>query len=140
MTTNRSTTFRHAVGYGATMVNITVELDDEWRNFAKCSDPKYSRLVPIEHVGKDGEIITGPNIPLYDWDGEHTAEHPERTENARAVCQTCPVRSDCLEHALRVQEPSGIWGGMTEEERFHELGLRKTSTAKRNRKRKEQAE
>jgi len=27
------------------------------------------------------------------------------------------VRDDCLEFALRVREPHGIWGGLTEAER-----------------------
>jgi WhiB family redox-sensing transcriptional regulator len=29
----------------------------------------------------------------------------------------CPVRIQCAEHALRVREPYGIWGGLSEEER-----------------------
>jgi WhiB family redox-sensing transcriptional regulator len=36
---------------------------------------------------------------------------------ARALCQACSVREACLEYALYVQEPHGIWGGLTEVER-----------------------
>jgi WhiB family redox-sensing transcriptional regulator len=28
-------------------------------------------------------------------------------------CQICPVRTECLEHALEAGEDQGIWGGMT---------------------------
>jgi WhiB family transcriptional regulator, redox-sensing transcriptional regulator len=47
---------------------------------------------------------------------------PERGENtdnseAKAVCRKCPVREDCLEHALVNHEHYGIWGGTSERER-----------------------
>jgi WhiB family redox-sensing transcriptional regulator len=29
----------------------------------------------------------------------------------------CAVQRDCLDFALRVREPHGIWGGLTESER-----------------------
>lgn len=35
---------------------------------------------------------------------------------AKAVCAGCPVRAECLDHAL-AQVPVGIAGGMTEDER-----------------------
>jgi WhiB family redox-sensing transcriptional regulator len=50
--------------------------------------------------------------------------HPERKEEklarearAKAICETCVVRRDCLEYALRIREPHGIWGGLNETER-----------------------
>ncbi len=36
---------------------------------------------------------------------------------ARAFCRTCPVRTECLAHALDEQVEYGVWGGMTERER-----------------------
>lgn len=36
---------------------------------------------------------------------------------AVAVCRTCPVRRQCLAHALDVGEEFGIWGGLTESDR-----------------------
>ena len=36
---------------------------------------------------------------------------------AKRVCAGCPVRIDCLEHALNAGEEFGIWGGLTEPER-----------------------
>lgn len=36
---------------------------------------------------------------------------------ALAVCAACPVRLECLSHALETNERFGIWGGTTERER-----------------------
>ncbi|HHC07605.1 MAG TPA: WhiB family transcriptional regulator [Actinobacteria bacterium] len=41
----------------------------------------------------------------------------EQTEKALAICRSCAVRRECLDHALEVRERFGIWGGMTESER-----------------------
>lgn len=42
-----------------------------------------------------------------------------RDEQAKALCATCAVRTECLQHALAVAEPYGVWGGLTPEERQH---------------------
>ena len=36
---------------------------------------------------------------------------------AKAVCLTCPVRTECLADALDNHVEFGVWGGMTERER-----------------------
>ena len=40
-----------------------------------------------------------------------------RERQAKAVCSACPVRKECLNFALRLREPHGIWGGLSEMER-----------------------
>ena len=37
---------------------------------------------------------------------------------AIAICNTCPVIKQCLEHSLKVPEKYGVWGGLTEEQRY----------------------
>lgn len=39
------------------------------------------------------------------------------TREAKRVCGTCEVRSECLEYALSNDERFGIWGGLSERER-----------------------
>jgi WhiB family redox-sensing transcriptional regulator len=39
------------------------------------------------------------------------AESPVDVENAKALCQDCPVRAVCLAGALERREPWGVWGG-----------------------------
>lgn len=36
---------------------------------------------------------------------------------AKRICNSCPVRMDCLRHALKYGEKFGVWGGLTELER-----------------------
>ncbi|WP_327302196.1 WhiB family transcriptional regulator [Streptomyces sp. NBC_01298] len=36
---------------------------------------------------------------------------------AKAICTGCPVRTECLAHALDNSIEHGVWGGMTERER-----------------------
>ena len=50
-------------------------------------------------------------------DGERGRARAQRENRAKAICYTCPVLEQCREHALRVAEPYGIWGGMSESER-----------------------
>jgi WhiB family redox-sensing transcriptional regulator len=39
------------------------------------------------------------------------------TREAKRVCTTCEVRTECLEYALANDERFGIWGGLSERER-----------------------
>lgn len=48
---------------------------------------------------------------------ERKDEKLERERRAKDVCTSCSVRKDCLEYALRIREPHGIWGGLNESER-----------------------
>lgn len=38
-------------------------------------------------------------------------------DKAKAVCKSCPVIANCLQHALSTPETYGVWGGKSEEER-----------------------
>lgn len=40
-----------------------------------------------------------------------------KEQKAIAICNTCPVKQECLDHALKVPEIFGVWGGMTEDQR-----------------------
>lgn len=46
---------------------------------------------------------------------------------AKAVCAQCPVITQCREHAIAVQEPWGIWGGLTLEDRQAEQRSRRSA-------------
>lgn len=78
--------------------------------------------------------MPGPVAVLWQWqfDGSCRRENPDvffhpegergparrnRDRDAKAVCGGCPVLRTCREHALRVREPFGVWGAMTEHER-----------------------
>ena len=82
----------------------------------------------------DVSRLPGPNADIWDWqmdgvcrgedpniffhpEGERGAARENRQNAAKALCNRCPVITECAAHALSVREPYGVWGGMTEEER-----------------------
>ena len=90
----------------------------------------------------DVSRLPGPSIDAWEWqyqgacrdldtelffhpEGERGSTRRRRAANAKAICATCPVIEQCREYALRAQEPYGIWGGMTEEERREEIQRRR---------------
>lgn len=54
---------------------------------------------------------------FFHTDNERGSARERRESRAKAICQTCPVLAQCRQHAMTVQEPYGIWGGMSESER-----------------------
>ncbi len=48
----------------------------------------------------------------------HGPERKARESAAKKICTACPIRTECLEHALAVPENFGVWGGLTEDERM----------------------
>lgn len=48
---------------------------------------------------------------------ERKDDRERREERAKAICRVCPVQEPCLEFAVEIREPYGIWGGLTELER-----------------------
>jgi WhiB family redox-sensing transcriptional regulator len=61
--------------------------------------------------GEDSGLFFAPNY------FERKEEKDAREARARAICVGCPVRQECLDYALRIREPHGIWGGLNELER-----------------------
>jgi WhiB family redox-sensing transcriptional regulator len=60
--------------------------------------------------GKDIDLFFVP-------DGVGRRERRRREDAAKRICGSCPVRTACLRHAVRVGESFGIWGGTTPDER-----------------------
>lgn len=80
-------------------------VEPRWRAEAACKDSTAAAFYP-------------PNTT------ESRQQRQAREGSARAVCARCEVRQPCLEYALYVQEPYGIWGGLNELERRRLLRLR----------------
>lgn len=55
---------------------------------------------------------------------ERKEERERREIKAKAICSVCPVNEDCLEFAVEIKEPYGIWGGLTETERRQVMSRR----------------
>ena len=73
-------------------------IDDVWQMKAACRGPQATIFFPPSHF-------------------ERKDEKEAREGRAKAICATCSVRRQCLDYALRIKEPHGIWGGLNEVER-----------------------
>ncbi|MFD2467217.1 MULTISPECIES: WhiB family transcriptional regulator [Amycolatopsis] len=60
---------------------------------------------------------------FFHTDNERGSARERRESRAKAICHTCPVLAQCRKHAMTVEEPYGIWGGLGEIER-RELFMR----------------
>jgi len=68
----------------------------------------------------------GAGAPAQDWvegaacravDPDTLFVRGAEQHQAKQVCRTCPVRTECLAEALDSRSEFGVWGGMTERER-----------------------
>lgn len=50
--------------------------------------------------------------------GERGIAARQREDRAKQVCSGCPVRAECLDYSLTIEEPYGTWGGLGERERW----------------------
>ncbi len=75
-----------------------VRSDELWQTRAACRGPQAAVFFPPSHFERKDDKL-------------------EREGRAKAICESCPVREPCLEYALRIREPHGIWGGLNEGER-----------------------
>jgi WhiB family redox-sensing transcriptional regulator len=46
-------------------------------------------------------------------------------EIAKRICESCPVKAPCLEHALEHRIDHGVWGGASERQRRRILTARR---------------
>jgi WhiB family transcriptional regulator, redox-sensing transcriptional regulator len=67
----------------------------DWRHRAACRDEDPELFFPIG--------TTGPAL--------------DQTEQAKAVCRCCDVTESCLAWAMETGQDSGVWGGLSEDER-----------------------
>ena len=67
---------------------------------------------------QNGACRTGDGTDFYPpMHTERKHERLARERRAKSVCAGCPVRHECLEHAIAVDERYGIWGGLNQDER-----------------------
>lgn len=65
------------------------------------------------------------NSVFFHPDGERGLARAARIQIAKTICNRCPVVAQCRVYALSVNEPYGIWGGMSENERRKHVQVRR---------------
>lgn len=71
-------------------------------------------LVPyLPQEWKQHAACKGVDVSLFYMDrGDHST-----LKMIRAMCETCPVQTECLNYSIDMGEKHGIWGGKTEKQR-----------------------
>lgn len=59
----------------------------------------------------------GQDPDLFFGEGIRGLKRGHLEARAKAICATCPVLVTCREYGIQAQEPYGIWGGLTREQR-----------------------
>ena len=77
---------------------MAIRSEDQWQVRAACRGPQAVVFFPPSHF-------------------ERKDERSEREARAKAICASCSVKEPCLDYAIRIKEPHGIWGGLNEVER-----------------------
>ena len=72
------------------------EAGRDWRSAAACQSCDPELFFPVSS--------SGPAV--------------EQIARAKEICERCPVRRQCLAFALRTRQIYGLWGGLTEQERY----------------------
>ena len=62
--------------------------------------------------------------PFFGPDTERAVSRARRVAQAKAICASCAALLQCRVFALRTGQTSGIWGGLSEEERGHAVPVR----------------
>lgn len=86
-------------------MSVQTTTDEVWQVRAACRGPQSAVFFPPSSF-------------------ERKDEKDAREARAKEICATCPVRKPCLEYAIRIKEPHGIWGGLNEMERKQVLARR----------------
>ncbi|MEU2487122.1 WhiB family transcriptional regulator [Streptomyces sp. NPDC012617] len=88
-----------------------------WSDDAACAGAEAAAFFPVGKGGVPASVLAG---------------------DAKATCQRCPVRPECLGHALTFREDYGVWGGLDEDERAELLRQARRAAEKQRRKEREQ--
>lgn len=83
--------------------------DPHWRDKAVCYGHPGADRIFFPHIG------TG---------SASARNRPHLEADAKQICDSCPVKTECLNEALRRDEQHGIFGGLNEIER-QQLGRRR---------------
>jgi WhiB family redox-sensing transcriptional regulator len=79
----------------AKVPRLLTSQDTQWQRYSICPDEDPNLFFP---AGNGGVFLL-------------------QIEEAKAVCRRCPVMAACAAWALTTGQETGVWGGMSEDER-----------------------
>ena len=81
-----------------------------WRSLAACQSADPDLFFPVSSSGQSMEQVA----------------------KAKVICAGCRVRRECLAFALRTHQVHGVWGGMSEQERYQLLRADRPQPSRRD--------
>jgi len=87
---------QHILDSGSALRLAQLIAGEHWRVMAACGSAEPELFFPVSA----------------------SASHLGQAAEAKVICARCLVRRECLAFAIRTRQMHGIWGGMTEEERY----------------------
>ncbi len=70
--------------------------EDQWRSLAACRSADPELFFPVSSSDRSMTQVA----------------------EAKAICAGCQVRRECLAFAFRTNQAHGVWGGLSEQERY----------------------
>ncbi|MFE0766120.1 WhiB family transcriptional regulator [Streptomyces smyrnaeus] len=99
--------------------------------------PRPSRYAPDNlprpYHWSDDAVCQGEETALFFPAGKNGVPVTDE-QYAKTFCSRCPVRIDCLRHALTFREDYGVWGGFSESERAEMLREARLEAERRRRR------
>ncbi|WP_245906468.1 WhiB family transcriptional regulator [Mycolicibacterium palauense] len=88
------------------------------RRATQGSTQKFRRLISGDWQWQLRARCRGLSTDIF-FAADHSigASRLRHEEQAKQVCRACPVRQECLAHAVDNDEQHGIWGALTPRER-----------------------
>jgi WhiB family redox-sensing transcriptional regulator len=82
--------------HNLTRLLTLLAVDEQWKPMGACGSAEPDLFFPVSAA----------------------ASNPVQVAEAKVVCARCVVRRECLDFAIATRQMHGIWGGLTEEERY----------------------
>lgn len=92
---------------------IGLDLNDGYTTTVEDGDPRPGGLLKPRPDPTWAERAACRGKPVEWW----YPSSPDDISLPASICRSCPVQSDCLQHAVRVGEDHGVWGGRSEPQR-----------------------
>lgn len=84
-------------------------------NDARARNPQTRE--PLDETWKDQAVCVGKPTAMFFAERTGGPIRDSYYDEARALCDACPVRLECLTYAIHSGETWGMWGGLTPKQR-----------------------
>lgn len=95
---------------------ILGDLDRDWMSRAECRRVLSPDTPPADKRAA-GELLDQMFFPVSGRSHDAKREYATNIARGKAMCDRCPVRTECEQYRASLQDPNGLWGGRDEFDR-----------------------